>query len=71
MNWSQTEALRLALWLSARAFPALAGGADVPNATKEVLVEKLTQLWGVKLGRADSKEAFSDRWILAALSDFT
>ena len=71
LNWSQTEALRLALWLSARAFPALAGGADVPNATKEVLVEKLTQLWGVKLGRADSKEAFSDRWILASLSDFT
>ena len=25
----------------------------------------------MKLGRKDSREAFSDRWILAALSDFT
>ncbi len=71
LNWSQTEALRLALWLTARAYPALADDIDISTATKDVLVEKLTQLWGLKLGKADSKEAFSDRWIMAALSDFT
>ena len=32
---------------------------------------RLTRLWGLKLGKEDSKEAFSDRWIMAALSDFT
>lgn len=71
LNWSQTEALRLALWLSAKAFPKLAEGIDILMATREVLVERLTRLWGLKLGKMDSKEAFSDRWILAALSDFT
>ncbi|MEY8337642.1 hypothetical protein AALB16_06365 [Lachnospiraceae bacterium 62-35] len=71
LNWSQTEALRLALWLSAKAYPPLADDIDIVNAAREVLVEKLTQLWGLKLGKPASKEAFSDRWIIAALSDFT
>ena len=71
LNWSQTEALRLALWLVVKAYPALAENIDILNASREVLVKKLTRLWGVKLGRVNSNEAFSDRWILAALSDFT
>jgi hypothetical protein len=71
LNWSQTEALRLALWLAVRAYPDLAGNIDISSASKEVIVDKLTKLWGLKLGKTDSKEAFSDRWIIAALSDFT
>ena len=71
MNWNQTEALRLALWLANKAYPDLADGIDILNAARVVLVEKLTRLWGLKLGKEDSKEAFSDRWIMAALSDFT
>ena len=71
LNWTQTEALRLALWIASKAYPNLTNGIDVLNATKSVLTEKLTILWGLKLGRKDSREAFSDRWILAALSDFT
>ena len=71
LNWSQTEALRLVLWLAAKAYPMLSEGIDITNATKEVLAEKLTRLWGLKLGRENSKEAFSDRWIMAALSDFS
>lgn len=71
LNWSQTEALRLALWLAVKAYPELAGNIDILNASKEVIVDKLTNLWGLKLGKTDSKEAFSDRWIIAALSDFT
>ena len=71
LNWSQTEALRLALWLAVKAYPKLADDMDILNATRSALVEKLTRLWGLKLGRMDSKEAFSDRWIMAALSDFT
>lgn len=71
LNWTQTEALRLALWLAVKAYPALSEDIDILNATKDVLVEKLTRLWGIKLGKADSKEAYSDKWIMAALSDFT
>lgn len=71
LNWSQTEALRLALWLAAKAYPELAKNINILTASKEVIVEKLTRLWGLKLGKGDSREAFSDRWILAALSDFT
>lgn len=71
LNWTQTEALRLALWIASKAYPDLADGIDVLNATRSVLTDKLTILWGLKLGKRDSREAFSDRWILAALSDFT
>lgn len=71
LNWTQTEALRLALWIAAKAYPDLISGMDVLTATKPVLIERLTGLWGSKLGRSNSKEAYSDRWILAALSDFT
>lgn len=71
LNWNQTEALRLALWLAAKACPKLASGIDVTSAPRDSLVERLTGLWGIKLGKPDSKEAYSDRWILAALSDFT
>lgn len=70
LNWSQTEALRLALWIAGRAYPKLTEKIDVLNATKNVLAERLTALWGIKLGKPNSKEAYSDRWILAALSDF-
>lgn len=70
LNWSQTEALRLALWIAGRAYPKLTEKIDVLNATKNVLAERLTVLWGIKLGKPNSKEAYSDRWILAALSDF-
>lgn len=70
LNWTQTEALRLVLWLVNKAEPGFAGDIDVLKATKPVLVEKLTKLWGIKLGKAESKEAFSDRWIMAALSCF-
>lgn len=71
LNWTQTEALRLALWIASKAYPNLTDGIDVLNATRSVLTDRLTILWGLKLGRKDSREAFSDRWILAALSDFT
>lgn len=71
LNWTQTEALRLALWIASKAYPNLTDGIDVLNATRTVLTDKLTILWGLKLGKRDSREAYSDRWILAALSDFT
>lgn len=71
LNWTPTEALRLALWIASKAYPELTDGIDVLNATRSVMTDKLTILWGLKLGKKESREAYSDRWILAALSDFT
>lgn len=70
LNWSRTEALRLALWIASKANPVFSQGIDFMRSTREVLEERLELLWGKKLGKADSKEAFSSLWITAALSDF-
>lgn len=71
LQWSSTEALRLAAWLTDQAVPDFYQ-EDVPleMAPKEVIDRTLHKLWGIKLGKPTSNEANSSRWILAALSDF-
>ena len=72
LKWSSTEALRLAVWLVNQAHngfyeePEI--GIDV--ASQEIIDRHLNKLWGLKLGKSTSNEAYSSRWILAALSDF-
>ena len=72
MNWTHDEALRLALWLVNQAVPGIFVDDKVliEDATPETVREALNKLWGLKLGKKDSNEAYSYRWILAALSDF-
>ncbi len=71
LNWSHEEALRLALWLVERAVPGFfESDTAIEQASSEVIDKSLSKLWGVKLGKIDSNEAYSSRWILAALSDF-
>lgn len=70
LNWSQTEALRLALWIAAQADESFLENTTITKATKEMIEQRLQGLWGMKLGKDDSKEAYSSRWIIAALSDF-
>lgn len=71
LQWSNTEALRLAAWLTSQVIPDFYQ-EDVPLelAPKEVIDQTLHKLWGIKLGKPTSNEANSSRWILAALSDF-
>ncbi|MCI9142635.1 MAG: hypothetical protein HFH87_08445 [Lachnospiraceae bacterium] len=69
LNWSQTEALRLALWVAGKAIPEFSMQEDIQTLGREKIEERLETLWGKKLGKEDSKEANSARWILAALSD--
>lgn len=69
LNWSQTEALRLALWVAGKAIPEFVMHEDIQTLGREKIEERLETLWGKKLGKEDSKEANSARWILAALSD--
>ena len=37
LNWTQTEALRLALWIASKGYPDLTDGIDVLNVTRSVL----------------------------------
>lgn len=71
LKWSPTEALRLVLWLAKQANSALGENIDILNSSREALEERLEMLWGKKLGKYDSREANSARWIIAALSDFS
>lgn len=71
LKWSSNEALRLAVWLVSKADKTFyKGQTPVSSASQEVIENHLVKLWGLKLGKASSNEAYSSRWILAALSDF-
>lgn len=71
LKWTPTEALRLALWLAKQANPVFGEKIDILESGREALEERLEKLWGKKLGKYDSREANSARWIIAALSDFS
>lgn len=76
LEWSQTDALRLALWLANNVSKDngwdFYTNSEVPieNASREVIEEALYKLWGKKMGSDTSKTAFTSRWVLASLSDF-
>lgn len=71
LQWTSTEALRLAAWLTNQAVPGFyREEVELEKAPKEVIEQTLYRLWGIKLGKPTSNEANSSRWILAALSDF-
>ena len=71
LKWSSSDALRLVVWLVSQAnpkfYPKLVG---IDQVSQNVIDDALVKLWGNKLGRPSSNEAYSSRWILAALSDF-
>lgn len=71
LKWTSTEALRLVLWISQQAEPDFGKNIDVLKASREALEKRLERLWGKKLGKIDSRQAYSAKWIIAALSDFT
>lgn len=70
LNWTPTEALRLAVWIAAQANLRFGKNMDILKASRDALEKQLELLWGKKLGKRNSKEASSSRWIIAALSDF-
>lgn len=71
LKWSSDEALKLVLWVVSQAEEGFYD-ADIPveQASSQIIEEYLEKLWGLKLGKRNSKEPYSSRWILAALSDF-
>lgn len=71
LRWTSEEALRLAVWVvsqSVKGFYDLS--IPIEDASSDVIDRYLEKLWGLKLGKDNSNEAYSSRWILAALSDF-
>lgn len=71
LRWNRTEALRLATWVCERAgVLARDGSVSIRSAESKALSRLLVQLWGQKLGSDRSREARSEEWFLAALSDF-
>jgi hypothetical protein len=70
ITWSRPDVLRLVAWLLLRAgIPVFANEAEILQASYETLRKSLASFWGEKLGPPGSKEAYTDRWVMAALSD--
>ena len=71
LKWSSNEALRLVVWWVSKADPKFYEDIhEIDQASQNVIEDALEKLWGKKLGKTSSNEAYSSRWILAALSDF-
>ena len=71
LKWSSSDALRLVVWLVSKADPQFYEDIEeIEQASQKVIDDALVRLWGTKLGKSSSNEAYSSRWILAALSDF-
>lgn len=65
--WSPEDALRLVLWILDQAGWPLLPPKDVASAPYEKLAVALYPFWGKKLG--GSRDSFTARWVIAALSD--
>lgn len=77
LNWSQTDALKLAWKLAENAAENIGlkltdNKENVPvyNLSAETVENNLNRLWGKKMGPDGSKTAGTIRWVLASLSDF-
>lgn len=71
LKWSNEEALRLVAWIAHKTdiLPDL-NIDNLQNSNEDELIQLLIPLWGKKLGGERSKDAWSARYVIAALSDF-
>jgi hypothetical protein len=67
LTWTPADALRLPVWLLSRLEWHLPVG-DIETASYEELSHALVQFWGEKMG--GKRDAFTDEWVIATLSDF-
>lgn len=71
LKWTSDEALRLVVWLVSQSIKGFyKEQKPIESISKDIINEYLEKIWGMKLGKNSSNEAYSSRWILAALSDF-
>lgn len=69
LNWTHTEVLRLVLWMAKQAGIPLYQDLEIDVLIREKLEEILQTLWGRKLGKNNSREAYTAKWVLTVLSD--
>jgi len=70
LRWDTEDALRLSLWVAVNAGAVTAPDTPIADMGFEEIVRSLLPLWGAKLGTDSSREAWTERWVPAALGDF-
>ncbi|MER6413620.1 KGGVGR-motif variant AAA ATPase [Streptomyces humidus] len=70
LRWDAQEALRLALWVAVTARAVAKPDRELMELSYEDIAQALRPVWGAKLGSDSSHEAWSERWVPAALADF-
>ncbi|MFD8823635.1 KGGVGR-motif variant AAA ATPase [Streptomyces sp. NPDC059605] len=70
LRWDAHEALRLALWVATTAGAVHQPEEELALMAPDAVVQALIPVWGAKLGRDNSREAWTERWVPAALADF-
>jgi len=68
LSWAQTEALRLVGWILAQA--NVLHIEQLSQAPYERLRDELAAFWNRRMGSDKSREAYTDLWVIAALSDY-
>ena len=67
--WTPETFLRLVYWICAKADIIDAKIDKADKLTMDELLDMLEKLWGKKLGKDNSKEAVTARWVFSALCD--
>ncbi|MER5357692.1 AAA family ATPase [Streptomyces sp. NPDC002785] len=70
LRWDTEDALRLSLWIASSANAVRTPEPPIADMAFEEIVHALLPLWGAKLGTENSREAWTERWVPAALADF-
>lgn len=70
LRWDTEDALRLSLWVASNAAAVTPPVLPIADMDYDEIVKELLPLWGAKLGAANSREAWTARWVPAALADF-
>lgn len=70
LSWDQDSFIRLVFWICSESEIIGAEKGSIDSMSREDLTEQLQKLWGTRLGSDNSKEAHTDSWVFAALTDF-
>ncbi|WP_153813557.1 AAA family ATPase [Streptomyces sp. SUK 48] len=70
LRWEAEDALRLSLWVAVNAGAVTEPSRPIADMGFDEIVRALLPLWGAKLGTESSREAWTERWVPAALADF-
>lgn len=70
LSWNLESFLKLVYWMCAQAQVLAVSPNEIEGLNREELEERLEALWGKKLGKSTSKEAYTSNWVFAALTDF-